>query len=101
MLNSIVPRQRKPADVFRPNKPTYRCLLSWLYVHPSVCFSACRYPMLSAIGRAMSTASSVYDIEEDRDGGDGFEEGGTTLQASLAASHRAEAKSVQVRSVVM
>lgn len=49
----------------------------------------------------MSTVSTAFDLEGDLDGGDGLEEGGATLQASLAASHRAEAKSVQVWAAVM
>lgn len=49
----------------------------------------------------MSTVESVFDLEGDLEGGDGLEEGGSSLQAGLAASRRAEAKSAQVRDVVL
>jgi len=49
----------------------------------------------SPVGRALSTVDGGFDMERDLEGADGAE-GESSLQAALAASRRAEAKSAQV-----
>ncbi len=49
----------------------------------------------SPVGRALSTVDGGFDREGDLGGADGAE-GESSLQAAIAASRRAEAKSAQV-----